>query len=57
MTTAVAEVLWLRLRLIFAALADRLVAIDPAWMRDFGRTANDAFLLRGYLTLPASCGS
>jgi hypothetical protein len=51
MTTAVAEALWLRLRLILAALADRLAAADPTLIRDLGRTANDAFLLRGYLAL------
>jgi hypothetical protein len=49
--TAVAEALWIRLRIIFTALADRLTTVDPTLICDLGRTANEAFLLRGYVAL------
>lgn len=50
MMVNVAEVLWLRLQLILVAFSEKLCAVDPALIRNVGRTSNDVFLLRGYLT-------
>jgi len=49
--TTIVEVLWLRLHAILGVFADRLAAADPTLTRDVGRTANDVFMLRGYLAL------
>lgn len=45
------EVFWLRLRAILTDFADRLAAVDPMLIRNLGHTANDAFVLRGYLAI------
>jgi hypothetical protein len=34
--------------------AEKLAAVDPALVRDLGHTANDAYLLRGYLAFRRS---
>lgn len=47
--TTIIDVLWLRLHAVLAAFSRKLVAVDPMLISDIGRTANDAFLLRGYL--------
>jgi hypothetical protein len=49
-STTVVEALWLRLQPILTGFAERLVAADPILIRNLGRTANDAFPLRAYLT-------
>jgi hypothetical protein len=50
MTTTV-EALWLRLQAILKVFADRFVASNPTLILDIGRTANDNFMLRGYLAV------
>ncbi|HJT43943.1 MAG TPA: hypothetical protein VJ750_10630 [Rhizomicrobium sp.] len=47
--TTIIDVLWLRLHAVLAAFSRKIVAVDPMLISDIGRTANDAFLLRGYL--------
>jgi hypothetical protein len=54
MMPTIVEALWLRLQVILKAFAERLAAADPTLIRDIGCTANDAFLLRGYLALRRS---
>ena len=49
--TTIVEALWLRLHAILDVFADRLAAADPTLTRDLGRSANDVFMLRGYLAL------
>jgi hypothetical protein len=48
--TAVAEAIWLRLHVVLTAFADQLAAADSALISDLGRSANDTFLLRAYLS-------
>jgi hypothetical protein len=56
MITIIVEALWLRLHAVLGVFADRLAEADPTLIRDLGRTANDAFLLRGYLALRRHAG-
>jgi hypothetical protein len=49
-STTVVEALWLRLHPILTKFADGRAAGDPMLIRNIGRTANDAFPLRAYLT-------
>lgn len=51
MMTSTVEALWLRLQTILRAFAEGLVAADPTLSLSIGCSANDAFLLRGYLAL------
>lgn len=51
MMTIVVRELWPRLQAILATYGEKFGSIDPALIRDIGCTENDAFLLRGYLTL------
>jgi hypothetical protein len=51
MTTTIVDSLWPRLHAILNVFADRLVAGNPTLIRNLARTANDAFVLRGYLAL------
>ena len=48
---SIADALWLRLHAILKIFAHRLAATNPRLVSDLGRTANEAFLLRGYLAL------
>lgn len=50
----IVEALWLRLHAILSVFAEKLAAVDPALVRDLGRTANDAFVLRGFLAFRRS---
>jgi len=50
MTIAV-DAFWIRLQTVLSSFAAGLVAADPTLVPDIARTANDAFLLRGYLAL------
>lgn len=52
--TTIVEALWLRLHAMLSAFAEKLAAIDPALAHDLGRTANDAFVLRGFLAFRRS---
>lgn len=54
--TTIVEALWLRLHAILTVFGDRLAAADPTLICNIGRTANDAFLLRGYLALQRHAG-
>jgi len=45
----IVESFWLRLHAVLSVFAEKLAAVHPALVRELGRTANDAFLLRGYL--------
>ena len=47
--TTIVEAFWLRLHAALLVFAEKLATVDPALVRELGRTANDAFLLRGYL--------
>jgi hypothetical protein len=49
MMTTIVEALWLRLREVLTAFAEKLADLDPTLTSSLGRSANDAFLLRGYL--------
>lgn len=55
--TTIVEALWPRLHATLTGFADRLAAADPTLIRNIGRTANNAFLLRGYLALQRHAGS
>ncbi len=55
--TTITESLWPRLHATLTGFADRLASADPTLIRNIGRTANDAFLLRGYLALQRHAGS
>jgi hypothetical protein len=48
MMMTIVETLWPRLHTALAEFAEKLATIDPALIHNCGRTANDAFLLRGY---------
>ncbi|HWK95336.1 MAG TPA: hypothetical protein VNR39_07925 [Pseudolabrys sp.] len=50
----VVDTLWLRLHAMLSAFAVKMTTIDSALVREIRRTANDAFLLRGYLALRKS---
>jgi hypothetical protein len=54
MMMTIVEALWLRLHAILSVFAEKLAAVDPALVRDLGRTANDAFVLRGFLAFRRS---
>lgn len=47
----IVEALWCRLHTVLTTFAQKLEVVDPTLSRNLGRTANDAFLLRGYLAL------
>lgn len=50
----IVEALWLRLHAMLSVFAEKLAAVDPALVRNLGRTANDAFVLRGFLAFRRS---
>lgn len=51
MDDLIVEALWVRLQEILAEFAQKLCSADPTLIRSIGRTVNDAFLLRAYLSL------
>src|SRR5258706_10139621 len=49
MMMTIVEAFWLRLHAVVSLFAEKLAAVDPALVRELGRTPNDTFLLRGHL--------
>jgi hypothetical protein len=48
MMMTIVETLWLRIHTVLAAFVEKLAAVEPTLIYNCGRTANDAFLFRGY---------
>jgi hypothetical protein len=48
------EYLWLRLHAMLLELAEKLVRGDPSLLQEIGRTSNEAFLLRGFVSFKRS---
>ena len=53
----VVETLWLPLHAALSAFSEKLAMIDPSLICDIGRTKNEAFPLRAYLTFRRSSGN
>ena len=54
MMMTIVDALWLRLHAMLSAFSEKLATVDPAPVRDLGRTANEAFVLRGFLAFRRS---